>query len=142
MSCPPRCEKHRLPYGRGSVRLCYSHPAMRNLVRAGVLCALLAGVAVAQPPLIYNRSIYNAASFMPAGVPMGAIAQGSIFTIFGNQMGPSKAVTANSFPLGTTLAGVSINIVQGSTTISAIPLYVSVGQINAIMPSKAPLGMA
>jgi uncharacterized protein (TIGR03437 family) len=115
---------------------------MRNLIRAGALLAFLVGVAVAQPPLIYNRSIYNAASFMPAGVPMGAIAQGSIFTLFGNQMGPSKAVTASSFPLGTALAGVSINIVQGSTTISALPLYVSVGQINAIMPSKAPLGMA
>jgi uncharacterized protein (TIGR03437 family) len=115
---------------------------MRNQIRAGFLCTFLMGAAVAQPPLIYNRSIYNAASFMPAGVPMGAIAQGSIFTIFGNEMGPSKAVTANSFPLGTTLAGVSINIVQGSTTVSAIPLYVSVGQINAIMPSKAPLGMA
>jgi uncharacterized protein (TIGR03437 family) len=114
---------------------------MRNLVRVGVLCALLTGVAVAQPPLIFNRSIYNAASFMPAGVPMGAIAQGSIFTIFGAQMGPAKSVTANSFPLGTTLGGVSINIVQGSTTVSAIPLYVSAIQINAIMPSKAPLGM-
>jgi|CZKS01.1.fsa_nt_gi uncharacterized protein (TIGR03437 family) len=115
---------------------------MRNLIRAGVLSAFLMGAAVAQPPLIYNRSIYNAASFMPSGVPAGAIAQGSIFTIFGTQIGPSNAVTANSFPLGTTLAGVSINIVQGSTTVPAIPLYVSVGQINAIMPSKAPLGIA
>ena len=115
---------------------------MRNLGRVGVLCALLAGVAVAQPPLIFNRSIYNAASFMPAGVPAGAIAQGSIFTIFGAQMGPAKSVTANSFPLGTTLGGVSINVVQGSTSVSAIPVYVSAVQINAIMPSKAPLGMA
>src|ERR1035441_6530929 len=115
---------------------------MRNLIRAGVLTAFLMGAAVAQPPLIYNRSIYNAASFMPSGVPAGAIAQGSIFTLFGTQIGASNAVTANSFPLGTTLAGVSINIVQGSTTVPAIPLYVSVGQINAIMPSKAPLGIA
>src|ERR1700689_4916833 len=104
---------------------------MRNLIRVGALGVFLIGVAVAQPPLIYNRSIYNAASFMPAGVPMGAIAQGSIFTIFGAQMGPAKSVTANSFPLGTTLGGVSINIVQGSTTVSAIPLYVSAIQINA-----------
>ena len=100
------------------------------------------GLALAQPPLIYNRSVYNAASFMPSGVPAGAIAQGSIFSIFGAQMGPAKPVTASSFPLGTTLGGVSINVVQGSTVVSAIPLFVSAGQINAIMPSKAPLGVA
>jgi uncharacterized protein (TIGR03437 family) len=115
---------------------------MRNHIRVGALGAFLMGAAVAQPPLIYNRSIYNAASFMPAGVPAGAIAQGSIFTIFGAQLGPAKAVTASSFPLGTTLGGVSINVVQGATSVSAIPVYVSAGQINAIMPSKAPLGMA
>ena len=115
---------------------------MRILIRAAVICAFLVGAAVAQPPLIYNRSIYNAASFMPAGVPMGAIAQGSIFTIFGNFLGPSKAVTASSFPLANTLAGVSINIIQGSTTVPAIPVYVGIGQINAIMPSTAPLGVA
>src|ERR1039458_10656050 len=115
---------------------------MRNLIRAGVLSAFLMGAAVAQPPLIYNRSIYNAASFMPSGVPAGAIAQGSIFTIFGTQIGPSNAVTASSFPLGNTLAGVSINIVQGSTTVPAIPLYVSVGQIHGIIPTKAALGLA
>jgi uncharacterized protein (TIGR03437 family) len=114
---------------------------MRNHIRVGALGVFLMGVAVAQPPLIYNRSIYNAASFMPAGVPAGAIAQGSIFTIFGAQLGPTKAVTASSFPLGTTLGGVSITVVQGSTSVSAIPVYVSAGQINAIMPSKAPLGM-
>jgi uncharacterized protein (TIGR03437 family) len=103
---------------------------------------LFAGLVAAQPPLIYNRSVYNAASFMPSGVPAGAIAQGSIFTIFGAQLGPAKSVSASSFPLGTALAGVSINIVQGSTSVSAIPLFVSAGQINAILPSKAPLGVA
>lgn len=98
--------------------------------------------AVAQPPLIYNRSIFNAASFVPTSIPAGVIAQGSIFSIFGAQLGPSKAAFASSFPLGTTLGGVSINIIQGSTSVSAIPVYVSATQVNAIMPSKAPLGMA
>lgn len=115
---------------------------MGNLIRLGALCTLLTGVAVAQPPLIYSRSIYNAASFMPAGVPSGAIAQGSIFSIFGGQIGPAKAVTATSFPLGATLGGVSVNIVQGSTIVTAYPVYVSASQINVIMPSTAPLGMA
>jgi uncharacterized protein (TIGR03437 family) len=51
-------------------------------------------------------------------------------------------VSANSFPLGTTLGGTTINVVQGSTTVAAIPVYVANGQINAIMPSNAPLGNA
>jgi len=98
--------------------------------------------ALAQLPLIYNRSVYNAASYMPGGIPAGAIAQGSVFTLFGANLGPAKAMTASSFPLGTTLGNVAINIVQGSTTVSAIPVYVSASQINAIMPSNAPLGAA
>jgi uncharacterized protein (TIGR03437 family) len=99
-------------------------------------------IAFAQPPLIYNRAVYNAASYMPAGLPNGAIAQGSIFSFFGSNMGPTPAVTASSFPLGATLGGVSVNIVQGQKVVSAIPLYVSATQINAIMPSNAPLGLA
>jgi uncharacterized protein (TIGR03437 family) len=117
------------------------HHALRPLFCAAVLCACLPQ-AFAQQPLVYNRSVYNAASYMPAGIPAGAVAQGSVFTLFGANMGPNTASTANSFPLGTTLAGVSLNVVQGTTTVSAIPVYVSATQINAIMPSNAPLGVA
>lgn len=91
-------------------------------------------------PLIYNRAIVNAASFIPPRLPGGAIAQGSIFTIFGKRLGPSQPIQVSVFPLGATLAGVSIAVTQGSNTVNAIPLYVSSGQINAIMPSNAPLG--
>ncbi|MDP8981471.1 MAG: hypothetical protein M3O35_12875 [Acidobacteriota bacterium] len=109
-------------------------------VRAAVF--LLTVSAFAQPPLIFNRGIFNAASFMPAGIPAGAIARGSIFSVFGARLGPSQPFSANSFPLGNTLNGVALNVIQGSTTVSAIPLYVSASQINAIMPSNAPLGAA
>ncbi len=101
----------------------------------------LAVCAVAQPPLIYNRSILNSASFMPQSLPGGAIAQGSVFTLFGARLGPSKPVTVSSFPLGTTLGGVSITATQGSTTVNAIPLYISASQINAILPSNTPIGL-
>ena len=110
-------------------------------IRAGLFC-ILAGSAVAQPPLIYNRSILNAASFAPAGVPGGGIARGSIFSLFGARLGPAQAATANQFPLSTTLGGTSVLVIQGGTQVNAIPVYVGAGQINAIMPSNAPLGMA
>jgi len=98
--------------------------------------------AGAQVPVIYNRSIFNAASFMPQAVPGGAIAQGSIFSVFGQSLGPATATQASSFPLPTTLANVAVTITQGSTKVNAIPLYVSASQINAILPSNAPLGPA
>lgn len=113
----------------------------RTAMRTALVCTFLTG-AFAQPPLIYNRSVYNAASFTPNGIPGGAIAQGSIFSLFGTRLGPPQPATANSFPLGNSLGGTTINIIQGGTTVSAIPLYVSATQINAIMPSKAPLGAA
>jgi len=109
--------------------------------RAVFLCAFLTP-AFAQLPLIYNRSVFNAASYVPAGVPAGAIAQGSIFTVFGANLGPSTGATPSAFPLGTTLAGVSLSVVQGAISVSAIPVYVSASQINAIMPSDAPVGTA
>ena len=96
--------------------------------------------AMAQSPLVYNHSILNAASFTPATIPGGAIAQGSIFSIFGAYLGPSTPVQATSFPLATSLGNVSITVTQASTTVNAIPLYVSASQINAIMPSSAPVG--
>jgi uncharacterized protein (TIGR03437 family) len=91
-------------------------------------------------PQIYYRGIVNAASFVPAGLPGGSIARGSIFSIFGANLGPATS-PALAFPLGTALGGVSIKV-NGSTSADAIPLYVSATQINAIMPSTAPLGTA
>ena len=72
-------------------------------------------------------------------MPGGGIAQGSIFAIFGRGLGPSAPVEVASFPLGNQLAGVSKNLRQGVTQLSAIPLFVQDSQINAILPSATPL---
>jgi len=119
----------------------FLRPSFRCLLVCAALSSCVPG-ALAQLPLLYNRSVYNAASYTPGGIPAGAIAQGSIFTVFGANLGPTKALTQPTFPLVTTLGNVAISVVQGSTTVSAIPVYVSASQINAIMPSNAPLGAA
>lgn len=107
----------------------------------GLLILLgVSGSCWAQQPLIYNRSILNAASFMPNRLPGGAVARGSIFSLFGANLGPVKGVQVSTFPLGTSLANVSVSVAQGTTSTSAIPLYVSASQINAIMPSNTPIG--
>jgi uncharacterized protein (TIGR03437 family) len=107
---------------------------MRRLLFVLAFAALHSS-AVAQQPLISARGIFNAASFMPAGLPGGSIARGSLFTIFGARLGPGTS-PGLAFPLSTTLGGVSIQVTQGTTTVAAIPVFVSANQINAIMPSN------
>ena len=96
---------------------------------------------VAQP-VIRPKGIVNAAAFQPVGVPGGAIARGSMFSIFGSGLGPAAGVQVSSFPLPAQLAGVSVKITQGSTSVDAFPAFVIGGQLNVIMPSNAPLGLA
>ena len=98
-----------------------------------------AAITASAQPLIFHRGIVNAASFMQAGLPSGSIARGSLFSIFGARLGPASGPPA-AFPLSTSLGGVSIQVTQGSTTVAAIPIFVGAGQVNAIMPSNAPLG--
>jgi uncharacterized protein (TIGR03437 family) len=94
-------------------------------------------------PSFTKDSVLNAASFLPRDLPGGSIAQGSIFTIFGTGLGPDPGVNATEFPLQTELAGISVTISDGAKAqVSAIPLFGKGFQINAIMPSDAPLGEA
>jgi uncharacterized protein (TIGR03437 family) len=96
-------------------------------------------LAVAQPYINY-RGIVNVASYMAPALPAGSLAQGGMVAIFGSNLGPSTGVQAAAFPLGTTLSGVSVTVTQNTTVVNAYPVYVSAGQINAIIPSNAPLG--
>ena len=97
---------------------------------------------LAQLPAISPHGIKNAASFQPVGLPSGSLARGSIFTIFGSAMGPQQGVQVSAFPLQDKFSGVSITVTQGTTVVNALPLYVRQDQINAVMPSNAPLGWA
>jgi uncharacterized protein (TIGR03437 family) len=90
------------------------------------------------PPTISSGGITNAASFIPGG----QIAQGSFFSIFGNNLGPpNPGVKATSYPLQPNLSGVSVTVSDGNgNSVQALPVFVAQFQINAIMPSNAPLG--
>lgn len=93
-------------------------------------------------PTIGQRAIVNAGSYIPFGLPGGGIARGSVFSLFGSGLGPATSPPLG-FPLSTTLGGVAIKVSSpdGSQSVDAIPLFVGPNQINAIMPSNAPLGM-
>jgi len=83
----------------------------------------------------------NAASYANPALPSSGIAQGSLFSIFGSNLGPSSS-PGLAFPLSTTLGGVEVNVYVGGKTFNAIPVFVSGSQVNAIMPSDTNLGTA
>jgi uncharacterized protein (TIGR03437 family) len=104
-----------------------------------VLLALAANALFAQQPILYNRSVYNAASLAPSGLPNAPIARGSVFTVFGENLGPAQS-PALSFPLPATLGGVSISVTGSGVVTQAFPIFVSATQINAVMPSTVTAG--
>jgi len=110
---------------------------------AVLLCA--ASAALAQPVVTANGMV-NAASAIEAGLPNGDIAQGSIFSIYGKNMGPAApGVSVTKFPLPTTqgLGGTTVNVTDsGGVSHPVILLFVYAGQINALLPSATALGQA
>ncbi len=94
----------------------------------------LTGIAVAQPTV---GGIVNGASFVPGQ----AIAPGSLFSIFGTSLAAAPA-GASTVPLSTTLGGVTVKFVSGSTTVDAPLLYLQSNQINAVVPWNLVPGSA
>jgi uncharacterized protein (TIGR03437 family) len=106
-----------------------------------VLLFWATGALFAQQPILYTHGTYNAASYAPFGLPNAAIARGSVFTVFGENLGPAQSPVL-SFPLSSSLGGVSINVTQNGVVTQCFPIYVSATQVNAVMPSTVTAGLA
>ncbi len=92
-------------------------------------------------PNVSTGGIVNAASNAPGTGANGGVAQGSYISIYGSKLGPDVWVSAPSGgSLNTSLGGVSVKITNGSTVSNVLPTFVAASQINAIVPSDAPLG--
>jgi uncharacterized protein (TIGR03437 family) len=98
---------------------------------------LAAATLAAQNPLL--NQVVNAASGTPPGLPNSAIAQGSLFLIWGVGLGPGSIQIAAP-PLPATLAGTSITVTVNGTTLTAPMYYTEYGQAVAVMPSSTPVG--
>ena len=110
---------------------------MKSLIFAAAFAALCALQASAQPTI---TSIGSSATYLPPGLPNSGIAQGSIFVIFGSNMGPATLVQVQSYPVPTQLSGTSVTVTVGGTAVKALMVYTSAGQIAALLPSTTPLG--
>jgi uncharacterized protein (TIGR03437 family) len=113
----------------------------------GVLAAMsfVPLVAFADGPTI--TGVTNNYSYIPAGFPNSGIAPGSIFTIFGSNMAnaPAGNVTLQSSAgsgIPTTLAGATLTVTVGGTSVQPAMYYATPSQIAAVLPSKTPTGAA
>jgi uncharacterized protein (TIGR03437 family) len=102
--------------------------------------SLAAAGAAAPSPTISSGGVLNAASQAIPGLPNSAIAQGSIFIINGNTLGPASPAQAIGAPLQTSLAGTSVQVTVNGTSLAAPVSAVSSTQVTAIMPSAVPVG--
>lgn len=103
---------------------------------AVIVCALVARPAMAQPnvPVIFGAE--NSASYVVN------IAQGSLFVVYGMNVGPAQLVQASSFPVPAQLGGTSMMVTSGSTSIACPMIYAVSGAAAAVMPSNVPAGSA
>lgn len=91
-------------------------------------------------PVIVPDGVLNSASYLPNCTANGGVAQGSIFVLFGSNLGPQDLRQVTAFPLETTLAGTSIRVTVAGTSVDALPIYTSAGQVAALLRSETPLG--
>jgi uncharacterized protein (TIGR03437 family) len=86
--------------------------------------------------------VIPSAVVQPAAAPAGAVAAGSIASLFGANLAPVTAQAA-TLPLPTTLGGVTLTVVDAAGAGRSAPLfYVSPGQINFLVPEGTALGTA
>jgi uncharacterized protein (TIGR03437 family) len=72
----------------------------------------------------------------------GGIAPGSLFTIFGERLGPDETVRAPAVSLAPVLADVTIQVTQGGESVQALPLAVGATRVDALLPAGTPTGDA
>ncbi len=102
----------------------------------GFLVCIMALPAMAQPNTPFIYSALNSANYS------STLAQGSLFVVFGTNIGPAQYAGATSLPLPPQLGGTSISVTSGTTTLTCPMVYSLSGTAAAILPSNTPTGPA
>ncbi len=85
--------------------------------------------------MVFDGGVVNGASFLPSNATWGAVARGSIVSIFGSNLA-TQTGGAVSLPLPNDINGTSLTIGGQAAAL----FFVSAGQINAQVPWGAPTG--
>ena len=99
-----------------------------------------AGISFAQAPSVAPGGIVNHFSYASPGLPNADIAQGSIFDIYGTNIGPATLAQFAGFPIPTVIANTSVQITVNGTSVDVYLFFVSAGQIVGVLPSSTPVG--
>jgi uncharacterized protein (TIGR03437 family) len=126
---------YSLPTGVHNGTITITAPAASNPITTVNISLTVAPLS----PVVHTIQVSNTGSFAPADAPNGGIAQGSLFAVFGDGIGPQTLVQSG-YPLQTRLAGTSAKITVKSVTVDALMVYTSSRQIAAILPSRTPVG--
>jgi uncharacterized protein (TIGR03437 family) len=104
------------------------------------MVALLSTFAQGLDAQVTVSAAVNAASYLNASLPNGNLTEGGAFVVFGKGLGPSTVAEVSAFPLPNTLAGTSVSVTVGGTTVPCIMLYTLATQVAAVLPSSPPVG--
>lgn len=99
--------------------LAYSERRGNYIMRSIFWAIAFTGLAFAQTPAVFQGGVLNGASFAKGQV----VTPGSLVSIFGTSLA-SQIAEADTIPLSNTLGGVSVQFVNGNTTLNAPMLYV------------------
>jgi len=102
---------------------------------------IVAALAATAEPRIASDGVLNSASYAPGGFVDSGIAQGSLFVILGDGLGPDQLQVAG-LPFPTALAGVSVTVAASDGPHAVYLYYVSAHAIAGLLPSGTPLGTA
>jgi uncharacterized protein (TIGR03437 family) len=110
---------------------------VKNYLRLSLLCLAAALPSFAAPTI---TQILNNYGLLPDGAPNYGIAQGSIAIIKGAELSDRSTGLQTTYPLPTTLEGVTVDITVNGVTKRAILYYVLPVQLAFIVPSDTPVG--
>src|SRR5688572_28762481 len=105
-----------------------------------ILWLVLSAIGAAGQPVVSANGVLNSANYLPACAVNGGIARGSIFVVFGSGLGSADLRQVDAFPLRPSLAGTSIRVTVGGSSVDALPIYVSATQVAVLLPSTTPIG--
>lgn len=95
-------------------------------------------VPVSTAPVVV--SVVNAASNIPQALPNSGIAQGAVFSVTGELLGPSTLTISPAPFQNGELSGTSMSVTVAGTKVTPLLYYTSSTQVSALLPSNTPTG--
>jgi uncharacterized protein (TIGR03437 family) len=131
-----------MPFHRVGCILDTGKKQISEVFRMTVFPRVLIGLAIAAAAYAQPRitAVTNAASYISQDLPNGLLARGSFVVVKGSGLGPTGIVVNQSLPFPISLAGTSVRVTVGGTSVDGYMYYTSAAQIAFILPSQTPSG--